>query len=204
MIIVAGEALVDLIIRTDGTVEAALGGAPFNTARAAGRLGSDVEYLGTLSLDRFGMMLAEQLAADGVGTRWTHRSERPTTLAAAELDHTGAATYRFYVEGTSIGNSSQAVAPNQLLAPLVFVGGGGNYCFIYESWVNTLHARSRKKSSGGSWQSWGSWTSYAPQAWDDGDFFELENNGVTPTYIREWEFYFTAAGWTNSATITQG
>ena len=29
------------------------------------------------------------------------RTERPTTLAAAELDDGGAASYRFYIDGTS-------------------------------------------------------------------------------------------------------
>ncbi len=41
VIVVAGEALVDLVIGLDGTVSAALGGAPFNTARTCGRLGAD-------------------------------------------------------------------------------------------------------------------------------------------------------------------
>ena len=90
MIIVAGEALIDLVIALDGSVDATLGGAPFNTARAASRLGADVEFAGVLSVDRFGTLLADRLAADGVGIRWAPRTELPTTLAAAELDEAGA------------------------------------------------------------------------------------------------------------------
>ena len=116
VITVVGEALVDLLISPAGDVEAALGGAPFNTARAGGRLGADVEFVGALSTDRFGTLLAEQLAADGVSTERAPRVVAPTTLAAAELDESGAAAYRFYIDGTS--------AP-----ALTSVDGGGEVWF---------------------------------------------------------------------------
>ncbi len=100
MITVVGEALVDLVIDPDGSVVAALGGAPYNTAIAAARLGAEVEFAGTLSTDRFGGLLAGRLFADGVRLA-AARTELPTTLAAAELDQSGAASYRFYIAGTS-------------------------------------------------------------------------------------------------------
>ena len=101
VILAVGEALVDLVIAPDGTVEAALGGAPYNTARAAGRLGAEVEFVGGLSTDRFGSLLRQQLADDGVGTGLAEATTEPTTLAAAEIDDTGAAEYRFYFHSTS-------------------------------------------------------------------------------------------------------
>ena len=101
MITVVGEALVDLVIMPDGSVEAAIGGAPFNTARACGRLGADVRFVGAISVDRFGTLMATQLEADGVAIDGVVRVEAPTTLAAAELDAAGVATYRFYTERTS-------------------------------------------------------------------------------------------------------
>ena len=101
MITVVGEALVDLVVMTDGSVEAAIGGAPFNTARACGRLGAEVRFVGAISVDRFGTLMAAQLEADGVSTDAVVRVEVPTTLAAAELDAEGVATYRFYTERTS-------------------------------------------------------------------------------------------------------
>jgi fructokinase len=101
MLIVAGEALIDLVIGTDHSVEAALGGAPYNTARSAARLGADVHFIGCVSTDRFGERLIEQLRADGVHTDAAPRTELPTTLAAAEIGSTGSATYRFYLDGTS-------------------------------------------------------------------------------------------------------
>lgn len=123
VITVVGEALVDLVIEPDGSVTAALGGAPFNTARTCGRLGVDVEFVGAISLDRFGSMLAAQLAADGVSIDRLPRVDLPTTLAAAELDGHGAAQYRFYIADTSapalvdVGDDRQC--------DVLFVGGLG-------------------------------------------------------------------------------
>lgn len=121
MITVVGEALVDLLISPDGEVEAALGGAPFNTARASARLGAEVEFVGALSTDRFGTMLTEQLVDSGVSVEQAPRVEAPTTLAAAELDESGAASYRFYIEGTS----APVLASVQARGRVWFTGGLG-------------------------------------------------------------------------------
>jgi len=101
VIVVAGEALIDLIVHPDGRVVAVPGGGPFNTARTIGRLGLDVSFLGRLSTDRFGRQLAAELEADGVALGWAPRTEAPTTLAIAELDDDGSATYRFHIAGTA-------------------------------------------------------------------------------------------------------
>lgn len=119
-ILVAGEALIDLVIAPDGRVAAALGGAPFNAARAGSRMGGDVAFVGALSRDRFGTMLAAQLIADGVDLADAVRVESPTTLAAAELDPDGAATYRFYIDGTS----APALTSFPAAAPSAFLTGG--------------------------------------------------------------------------------
>jgi fructokinase len=115
MIVVAGEALVDLVIDTQGAVTAKLGGGPYNVARTLGRLGHDVTFLGALSTDRFGCRLFEQLTLDGVSAAATVRTDLPTTLAAAELNDHGAATYHFYIAGTSA--PSLAAVPAAALAP---------------------------------------------------------------------------------------
>ena len=54
MIVVAGEALIDILVHPDGRLAAVPGGGPFNTARTIGRLGGQVAFLGRLSTDRFG------------------------------------------------------------------------------------------------------------------------------------------------------
>ncbi len=127
MIVVAGEALIDLVITPAGEVSAALGGAPFNTARACSRWGGHVTFVGALSRDRFGERLARQLTADGVDITHAPRVELPTTLAAAELDDDGAATYRFYVDGTSAPALLPAadLAGTSLRADALFTGGLG-------------------------------------------------------------------------------
>ncbi len=102
MIAVVGEALVDLAVATDGTITAHLGGGPFNTARALGRLGVPVRYVGRLSTDAFGRRLEAALVDDGVDVAMAVTTDDPTTLALAQLDALGAASYRFYVDGTSV------------------------------------------------------------------------------------------------------
>jgi fructokinase len=101
VIVVAGEALIDLILHQDGHLTAIPGGGPFNTARTVGRLGIEAAFLGRLSSDRFGGMLAAVLENDGVDLRWATLTEAPTTLAVAELDAAGAASYRFHLAETS-------------------------------------------------------------------------------------------------------
>jgi fructokinase len=100
-LLVVGEALVDLIVAPDGSIRAVPGGGPFNMARAAARLGARVSFGGGISDDVFGHQIAALLAADGVSAPLPVRAGLPTTLALAELDAHGAATYHFYVDGTS-------------------------------------------------------------------------------------------------------
>ncbi|MDW3214337.1 MAG: carbohydrate kinase [Ilumatobacteraceae bacterium] len=124
MISVIGEALIDLVITPAGQVDAKLGGAPFNTASACGRLGADVRFVGAVSDDRFGSMLTAQLIDDRVDTSSLVRVGLPTTLAAAELDAGGTATYRFYIDGTSAPALS-SIAPESVDGPVIFTGGLG-------------------------------------------------------------------------------
>jgi fructokinase len=99
--VVVGEALVDLVVAVDGSVTAHLGGGPFNAARSAGRLGAPVSFLARVSDDRFGAMIRASLVADGVDLSAIVTTTDPTTLAVAELDERGAATYRFHLADTS-------------------------------------------------------------------------------------------------------
>jgi fructokinase len=110
VIVVAGEALIDLLVQPDGRLTAVPGGGPFNTARTIARLGLEVAFLGRLSDDGFGRTLREALAADGVDLLMTESTGAPTTLAIAELDGAGGATYRFHTAETSApGLSAEAV-----------------------------------------------------------------------------------------------
>ena len=135
----AGEALVDLIVRADGEIVSIAGGSPYNSVRAIARLGVAASWVGGLSSDRFGRMLEDGLAADGVGRELVQRTDLPTTLALAELGADGSASYRFYTEATS--------APNVLPEPLA---GGipasarafltGSLGLVLEPMASTLEA----------------------------------------------------------------
>lgn len=119
MIVVAGEALIDLLVRPDGSLAAVPGGGPFNTARTIARLGLPVAFLGRLSDDGFGRTLRAALTGDGVDISLVESTPAPTTLAIAELDAAGAATYRFHTAETSApGLSADAVAAALALSPL--------------------------------------------------------------------------------------
>ena len=138
-IVVGGEALVDLVAGGGGELDAHLGGGPFNCARTLGRLEQPVAYLGRISNDRFGTQLREQLVEDEVSLDCVVATDDPTTLALAELDEQGAATYRFYVEGTSVPGlrpeDALRVVPERL--EMVHVGTLG---LVYEPTADALEA----------------------------------------------------------------
>ncbi|ATW51886.1 carbohydrate kinase family protein [Streptomyces peucetius] len=105
MIVVAGEALIDLVPQPGGGAPTPLlparGGGPYNTAIALGRLGADVAFCSRISADAFGESLIERLREEGVGLDLVQRGPEPTTLAVASIGSGGSAAYTFYVEGTA-------------------------------------------------------------------------------------------------------
>jgi len=114
MIVVCGEALMDVITDTDGMQRIAPGGGPFNTARALARLGVPTAFLGHLSNDKFGLELSELLVADGAGVDLATVGPEPTTIARADVDTEGSAHYRFLIEGTSAPNLTPEMVPAEL------------------------------------------------------------------------------------------
>jgi len=111
VVVVCGEALIDMIQSDDGTHHSAPGGGPFNTARALARLGVPTAFLGHLSQDRFGRELADLLKADGASLELTTFGPEPTTIAFADVDTEGSAEYRFEVKGTSAPNLTADMVP---------------------------------------------------------------------------------------------
>jgi fructokinase len=101
VIVVAGEVLVDLVVRADGVVDARLGGGPYNTARTLARLGAATTFFGGLADDRFGRLLRGALETEGIAIGVPGPSAAPTTLALVDLDQSGVASYAFYLTGTA-------------------------------------------------------------------------------------------------------
>ena len=102
MIVVGGESLIDLIVYPGGRLAAISGGGPFNTARTIGRLGGSSAYPRP-ALDRPVRAGAARTGSSSMASiaALVQSTDDPTTLAVAELDDAGAATYHFYLEGTS-------------------------------------------------------------------------------------------------------
>ncbi len=131
MIVVCGEALVDLVPlppapgvdpAAEGTEPDAArggyaarpGGSPLNVAVGLGRLGTPVALLSRLSGDAFGRRLADHVHAAGVDTGWSVAAAEPTTLAVVTLDDEGRADYSFYVDGAADGGWRPDELPSAL------------------------------------------------------------------------------------------
>ena len=114
MILISGEALVDLIpdrVR-DGAYDAVLGGSPFNVAIGLARLGAPAAFVSRISNDANGEAFAAALAKAGVDLSFVARVAEPTTLAFV-MRGTAAtgARYSFYLDSTSF--DGQWPFPNQ-------------------------------------------------------------------------------------------
>lgn len=100
MFLVAGEALIDLMPKPNGSYEPAGGGAPYNFARALALQGIPTGYLNPLSQDRFGVLLRSGLSDAGV-KHLGAISETPTSLALVSASEQGQPTYSFYREAVA-------------------------------------------------------------------------------------------------------
>ena len=104
MILISGEALIDLIPDPDKDFryDAVLGGSPYNVAIGLGRLGAPTAFVSRISSDANGENLAAGLQAAGVDLSLVARDSRPTTLAFVMKGtaQTGS-RYSFYIDATS-------------------------------------------------------------------------------------------------------
>lgn len=118
MILVCGEALIDLFVqaKADGNLNAepVAGGSPYNVAIGLARLGSTAAFCGGLSKDAFGTLLAGRLAREGVDLDLSPRLTNPTTLVIVSTDAAGVPSYRFIGEGAA----DRALTPADIPAVL--------------------------------------------------------------------------------------
>ncbi|WP_027578997.1 carbohydrate kinase [Bradyrhizobium sp. Ai1a-2] len=99
MLLSCGDALIDFVpVKTaDGheAVRPAVGGSCLNVAVGLARLGAPTGFVGGVSTDLFGRMIADHAAASGVDLRYATRSDRQTTLAFVRMV-AGESQYAFY------------------------------------------------------------------------------------------------------------
>ena len=100
MIVIGGEALVDLV-DNGGSLHPVAGGGPFNTAIAFGRLDVPVGFLGTISRDADGQMLVRRLIDAGVDVSLVRPSDAPTPRAVVHRRRDGRNEYAFDLGATS-------------------------------------------------------------------------------------------------------
>ena len=144
MIVVCGEALIDMIHNDDGTQRAAPGGGPFNTARALARLDVPTAFLGHLSTDEFGQELAGLLKEDGASLQYATFGPEKTTIAVADVDSEGLAEYQFLVHGTSAPNLTWEMIPTDF-GPDVSAIHLGTLGLVLEPMAESLEALANRE-----------------------------------------------------------
>ncbi|GHB28392.1 fructokinase [Streptomyces xanthochromogenes] len=149
VIVVAGEALIDLVPQRPedplGPLVPRPGGGPYNTAVALGRLGSGAAFCSRISTDGFGEALLGGLRATGVDTSLVQRGPEPTTLAVATLGPDGSAGYGFYADGTA--DRLFALPPQ--LPPSATALALGTCSLILEPGATAYEALLRRESARG-------------------------------------------------------
>ncbi len=147
MIVVIGEALIDLIESKaeSGSYQAVVGGANANVAIALARAGTPQQLLARISSDSFGQKIRTRLESNGVGLDYAIEAPEATSLAIASIGPSGGAKYSFYVEGTADWNFTREELPTAVklsdigakalqFGCLTMALGPGN--IIIESWAS--------------------------------------------------------------------
>lgn len=114
MIIVIGEALIDLIQdRYNPTsYNAVVGGANANVAIALARREANHTFLARISTDSFGQQIREKLVKNNVNIEKAITTQEPSTLAVVSINAQGSPTYSFYVNGTADWGWTKEELPN--------------------------------------------------------------------------------------------
>jgi len=107
MLISCGDALIDFVPtkNADGreAVMPAVGGSCLNVAIGIARLGAPTGFVGGISTDMFGRMIADHAAASNVELGFATRSDHQTTLAFVRIV-AGESHYAFYDADTATRN----------------------------------------------------------------------------------------------------
>ena len=142
MFLVCGEALMVVFslgeTSTGTTLDARIGGSPFNVAVALARMAQPVGFFGAVSTGFLGERLMRALGSEGVNTQAVARTPAPTTLSLVGLDAQGVPSYAFYGEG---GADRQLEASDlQRIGANVRALHVGSYATVVEPIASTLRA----------------------------------------------------------------
>ena len=115
MIVVIGEALIDLIEdkAQSGSYRAVVGGANANFAIALARAGIPQQLLARISSDAFGQKIRKRLQENNVGLDYAINATEPSSVAIASIGASGGASYSFYVNGTADWHFTKAELPSK-------------------------------------------------------------------------------------------
>ena len=153
VIVVCGEALMDVFAAgetaTGLSLDARVGGSPFNVAVGLARLAQPVVFFSAVSIGFLGERLMRTLLDEGVDTAAVARTPAPTTLSLVGLDALGVPSYSFYGEGGAdrlLHLADLAGVPADIDAVNI-----GSYATVVEPIASTLRAlveRERGRKSG--------------------------------------------------------
>ncbi|NIA69952.1 carbohydrate kinase [Pelagibius litoralis] len=148
MFLICGEALYDVFLSeetaTGFSLDARIGGSPFNVAIGLSRLGRAAALFGGISSDPLGRRLEGVLREEGVDTRFVVSKVNPTTLALVGLDESGVPQYSFYGHEAA----DRALGPADLPSLSEDITGlhFGSYSLVVEPTGSTLLALARQQT----------------------------------------------------------
>ena len=141
-ILVCGEALMDVFpgaTTPDGlTLEARVGGSPFNVALGLARMAQPVAFMGSISRDPFGERLLAALAEENVDVHAVQRTSAATTLSIVGVAGHGAPAYAFH--GAKGADRQLGPRVLHLIPPSLSALHVGSYAMVVEPIAATLRA----------------------------------------------------------------
>lgn len=120
------------------SLDARVGGSPFNVAIGLARMGRSAAFLGCIARDVFGERLSAALIEEGVDVRAVQRTNAPTALSIVDSDSAGTPSYAFHGAmgaDRQLGLQMLQHVPSSLRAIHV-----GSYAMVVEPIASTLRA----------------------------------------------------------------
>ena len=149
MFLICGEALYDVfpVAETAAgfSLDARIGGSPFNVAVGLSRLGRKVAFFTGLSSDPLGRRLEKALAEEGVDTGYLVKKQNPTTLAVVGLNPAGVPHYTFY--GHEAADRVVTAAEIPALPAEITGLHFGSFSLMVGETADTLEALARAQSA---------------------------------------------------------